>query len=146
MNRFLIAFLALFLALSGPALAAGKGKGKDKGATVGASSHQSGGQIDEGDIAKAVLVGAITALEREIIGDYIHSHDVSGLQSTLPPGIAKNYALGKPLPPGIAKKLPGGLLGQLPPRTHHQLLVVDHDIVLIEAATRVVVDILIDAL
>jgi len=63
----------------------------------------------------------------------------------LPPGIAMNYARGKPLPPGIAKKvqpLPPALLAQLPVRPGHVYVVVGSDVVLINAATKLVVDII----
>ncbi len=42
------------------------------------------------------------------------NYGLTGYDS-LPPGIAKNLARGKPLPPGIAKKtVPASMLGQLP--------------------------------
>jgi hypothetical protein len=62
----------------------------------------------------------------------------------LPPGIAKNYARGKRLPPGIAKKLSPQLLAQLPQRPGYEYAQVGADIVLIETASRLVVDILKD--
>jgi hypothetical protein len=62
----------------------------------------------------------------------------------LPPGIAKKVARGKPLPPGIAKKLSPQMLAQLPPRPGYEYAQVGADIVLIETATRLVVDILKD--
>jgi hypothetical protein len=62
----------------------------------------------------------------------------------LPPGIAKNYARGKRLPPGIAKKLSPQLLARLPQRPGYEYAQVGADIVLIESATRLVVDILKD--
>ena len=65
----------------------------------------------------------------------------------LPPGIARNYARGKPLPPGIAKKhLPGPLLGRLPQRDGYEWRQVGSDIVLLAAATGIIVDILNDAI
>lgn len=60
----------------------------------------------------------------------------------LPPGIAKNYARGKPLPPGIAKKLPQQALADLPKYEGYEYARVGRDIVLIEAATRIVVDVI----
>ena len=62
----------------------------------------------------------------------------------LPPGIAKNVARGKPLPPGIAKKLSPQMLATLPHREGYEYAQVGADIVLIEAATRLVVDVLKD--
>jgi hypothetical protein len=62
----------------------------------------------------------------------------------LPPGIAKNVARGKPLPPGIAKKLSPQMLATLPQRQGYEYAQVGADVVLIETATRLVVDVLKD--
>lgn len=62
----------------------------------------------------------------------------------LPPGIAKNVARGKPLPPGIAKKLSPQMLATLPHREGYEYAQVGADIVLIETATRLVIDVLKD--
>jgi len=64
----------------------------------------------------------------------------------LPPGIAKNLARGKSLPPGIAKQqLPDGLLHALPPPPRgYDRLIVDGKVLLVEVATQVIHDILVD--
>lgn len=60
----------------------------------------------------------------------------------LPPGLAKR---GGKLPPGLAKRLPSDLERRLPPRpAKYRRVVVDNDIVLIDAATNKVLDILED--
>ncbi|MDR5874928.1 anti-virulence regulator CigR family protein [Halomonas sp. CUBES01] len=64
----------------------------------------------------------------------------------LPPGIERNLARGKPLPPGIAKRFDGRLADELPRYPGYEWQRVGSDVVLIDAATRVVVDILVDAL
>ena len=66
----------------------------------------------------------------------------------LPPGIAKNLARGKPLPPGIAKRgLPNDLMVQLPPVADgYERIIVAGKILLVEIATQVVHDILVDVL
>jgi len=66
----------------------------------------------------------------------------------LPPGIAKNLARGKPLPPGIAKKsLPGDLARQLPPvRSGYERIIVDGRVLLVETATQMIHDVLMDAM
>lgn len=62
----------------------------------------------------------------------------------LPPGLAKR---GGELPPGLAKRLPADLERELPPRPGtYRRVVVDNDIVLIDAATNKVLDILEDVL
>jgi hypothetical protein len=65
----------------------------------------------------------------------------------LPPGIAKNLVRGKPLPPGIAKqRLPNDLVQQLPPvRDGHERIIVDGRLLLVEIATQLIVDVVIDA-
>jgi hypothetical protein len=65
----------------------------------------------------------------------------------LPPGIAKNLARGKPLPPGIAKQvLPQDLVRQLPPvHTGYERVYVDGRVLLVDVATQVIHDILVEA-
>jgi len=65
----------------------------------------------------------------------------------LPPGIAKNLARGKPLPPGIAKQqLPHDLILQLPPvHTGYERVVVDGRVLLVDIATQVINDVLMQA-
>lgn len=66
------------------------------------------------------------------------SHGLTGYQS-LPPGIAKNLARGKPLPPGIAKRaVPASMLGQLPYYPGYEWQIVGNDLVLIALSTAVV--------
>jgi hypothetical protein len=71
-----------------------------------------------------------------------------GGRGALPPGIAKNLARGKPLPPGIAmQSLPEELTVELPPPPEGcARIIVDGKVVLIDLATRVVHDILSDIL
>lgn len=55
------------------------------------------------------------------------NYGLTGYDS-LPPGIAKNLARGKPLPPGIAKKtVPADMLGQLPSYPGYEWRVVGDD-------------------
>jgi len=64
----------------------------------------------------------------------------------LPPGIEKNLARGKPLPPGIAKQyLPDGLIKTLPAAPKgYERIIVDGKVLLVEIATQVIHDILMD--
>ena len=66
---------------------------------------------------------------------------------SLPPGIAKNLSRGKALPPGIAKQyLPDGLERLLPPAPRgYERIVLDGKILLVEVATRIIHDVLLDA-
>lgn len=82
--------------------------------------------------------------EREIVR-ILRQYDAPGTQS-LPPGIQRNLERGKPLPPGIARRFDGQLASQLPQYPGYEWEHVGNDVVLIEAATRVVVDVLVDAM
>lgn len=65
----------------------------------------------------------------------------------LPPGIAKNLARGKPLPPGIAKRnIPNSLLSGLPRYDGYEWLSAGSDLLLINTASRVIADVLTNAL
>lgn len=73
-----------------------------------------------------------------------HGH---GRNGDLPPGIAKNLERGKPLPPGIAKTyLPPNVVAGLP-RLPSGLdyVVVAGKLLLVEAATAAIHDVLLDA-
>lgn len=76
------------------------------------------------------------------------SHKGNGKQKNkgLPPGIAKNLQRGKPLPPGIAKQhLPDGLIKTLPaPPKGYERIIVDGKVLLVEIATQVIHDVLMD--
>ena len=133
----LIAMAAFGLAVAQPLLAEAKQQDKGKGQS---------GRVNAADV---LLEATITAVEATIIQQYIAANGVAafGPPEGLPPGIAKNLARGKPLPPGIAKRyLPQGLLTQLPPRPGYEWLAVDRDILLVIAATGIIVDLLKDAL
>ncbi|MGF6100459.1 anti-virulence regulator CigR family protein [Enterobacter sp. A4] len=70
------------------------------------------------------------------------NYGLTGYES-LPPGIAKNLARGKPLPPGIAKKtVPASMLGQLPSYPGYEWRVVGDDLVLIALSTAIVTSVI----
>ena len=71
-----------------------------------------------------------------------------GRNGGLPPGIARNLGRGKPLPPGIAKQyLPADLVAVLPSLDSSlEYVVAAGKLLLVDAATQVVRDVLIDAL
>lgn len=134
-TKFLTALL-LGAALSTPVLAEppqGKGKAEkhDKqGKQGGKQSHEQGG---------SALVISISASEARRIA--LAQRTVG--YAALPPGIRKNLARGKPLPPGIAKRgVPGPVLAQLPQYPGYEWQVAGSDLVLIAIATAVVTEIL----
>jgi hypothetical protein len=80
----------------------------------------------------------------EILDWYTH-HPVGNVEA-LPPGIRKRLARGKPLPPGIAKQVaPDGLRSRVRLPDGYQILEVGLDVLLVEVATSIVHDILMDA-
>lgn len=91
--------------------------------------------------------------EISVIHDFFRHHHVnkkSGKKrgKQLPPGITKNLVRGKPLPPGLDKQaFPKDLLDQLPPVADgYERVIVAGKILLVEIATQVVHDVLIDAI
>lgn len=71
-------------------------------------------------------------------------YGLTGYES-LPPGIAKNLARGKPLPPGIAKQhLPSSILHDLPNYSGHEWVRIGRDLVLLAVATGIIVDVVND--
>ncbi|HEY9539560.1 MAG TPA: anti-virulence regulator CigR family protein [Kiloniellaceae bacterium] len=142
MLRTLSVVLALLLALGTPALA-DPGKGKSKGNAAEATTDD----IVEGVVA-GVLNAVLTDDERRIIHEYFHDHAGNfGKVKPLPPGIRKKLARGGAMPPGIAKQaLPGDLYRRLPPRDGQHYEIVGTDVVLVQVATQVIVDVLKDVL
>ena len=65
----------------------------------------------------------------------------------LPPGIAKNLTRGKPLPPGLAtRNLSDQFAAALPKPSGYQWVGAGTDLVLIDLTSRVVADVLANAL
>ncbi len=123
------------------ALAGNKGKNKGNQPT-----------LVEKTVTKHLVGGLISAAERTVIADYLDGNhgnlpgNLAGAKP-LPPGIAKKMARGGTLPPGIAKKtLPGGLLAQLPVRPGQEWRLVGTDLLIVEVASNVIVDVLTGAL
>ncbi|CAN0557161.1 unnamed protein product [Ectocarpus sp. 8 AP-2014] len=82
--------------------------------------------------------------EREL-RQLLRRYDAPRAES-LPPGIRRNLERGKPVPPGIAKRFDGPLASQLPQYPGYEWERVGADVILIEAATRIIVDVLVGAL
>ena len=104
------------------------------------------GEIGVGVVFSDDEIRIISAWYRDH-GGTTHQGGGKSKQKGLPPGIEKNLARGKPLPPGIAKKqLPNGLVEALPaPPRGYERIVVDGRVLLVEIATQVIHDILMDA-
>ncbi len=137
-------------------------------ATAQSPTYSSDGQITKNE----VVTGIISEIERRIFGDYfgldLSEEDYGqgkkkgkgkgkGKNKGLPPGLAKRDSLPPglqkqldergSLPPGLAKRdLPPDLEYSLPRRIGEQFVIVDDDVLLVERATGVVLDIIENAL
>jgi hypothetical protein len=117
----------------------GKGRGRKQ--------REAEGENGGGNTAGRVIGAAVfSALEVQRIRGYYASQP--GMRAKrLPPGIAKNLARGKPLPPGIAKRYaPRDLVRELSGRNGYEILVAGASILLVEAATGVIRDIVENAI
>lgn len=143
----LAAAFVLLLAAAGPALAQGKSDSKGKGNPGKPDNDVSSEEVIEG-VTAGVLGSVLNDDERRIIRNYFGEHPkAAGKVKELPPGIRKKIARGGTMPPGIAKQvLPDGLHRQLPQRDGYDYEIVGNDVVLVEDATRVIVDVLRDVL
>jgi len=145
-NRGVIA-LACCLLFTSPALLANPGNGNGNGNGHGHSADHGGkgegkNGKDHSSKSKKNKGGDPHRAESEI--SYASARDLArqyGLTgySSLPPGIAKNLARGKPLPPGIAKRsVPPSMLDNLPDYPGYQWKIVGDNLVLIALSTAVV--------
>ena len=98
-------------------------------------------------VATGVLGAILTDEERRIIHRWFGEHPDAVRTKALPPGIRKKLARGGAMPPGIAMQvMPDGLYRQLPRRYGHHYEIVGTDVVLVDTATRIIVDVLKDVL
>ncbi|HEX6316339.1 MAG TPA: anti-virulence regulator CigR family protein [Gemmatimonadaceae bacterium] len=120
-GRLLVA--GLLLAMSSQAKAqAGKSKGKPAERSAPATQRASGPGTD---------------VEIRIIREFFGSRPEK--PKSLPPGIARNLARGKPLPPGIARKqVPDDLIVLLPARTGTRWLITGGVVLLVDAGDIIV--------
>ena len=146
MRSLLAVLFAVPLLLGAPALVDAAGKNQGKGKNKGKS----------GDVATDRLLGTvISAVERALIGDYVRKAKTSGhglppglaKRQHLPPGLQKHIERTGRLPPGLEKRrLPGDLRALLPYHKGRDYRVVGNDIVLIEIATNLILDVMKGAL
>ncbi|MFJ0453938.1 anti-virulence regulator CigR family protein [Bordetella bronchiseptica] len=115
----------------------GNGNGKGNSGNSGNSGKRSG----DGGVSIELRHAGITISTAR---GYAVEYGVTGYGS-LPPGIRKNLARGKPLPPGIAKKaVPPSMLARLPVYPGYEWRVAGSDLVLVALAGAVVADVLLD--
>ncbi len=126
--------LSLVMGISPMLLAnPGKGKGHDKGGQHGNQGHQGNGS--DWHAGPSVDLGGV----RVILND---NRAYWNPGAALPPGIQKNLARGKPLPPGIARKLDGRLVGRLPHYDGYEWQQAGTDLLLVAIASGVIYEVL----
>lgn len=100
--------------------------------------------------ARASVSVSLTSAQAQMVRTYIGNASPRrrGRNGGLPPGIAKNLSRGKSIPPGIARQyLPAQLRQELPVLPSGlEYLVVAGKLLLVEAATQVIRDVLLDTL
>ena len=148
---------------AGPAFAekpewAGQGgKGKNKHEAKAEKADKGGGPKAKGGPAAEVKVGGyFSDKDRSTVRTYYGQHYGGGKacppglakknNGCLPPGQAKKYAVGQPLPADVVYyPVPRGVLVQLPPApAGHKYVRVAADILLIAVGTSMVVDAMSD--
>lgn len=96
-------------------------------------------------VATEVAFSVDVGMEK-LIRAFYAERPASGVEA-LPPGIRRNLARGKPLPPGIAKKsAPPELVSTLALPRGYELVEVGLDVFIVEAATAVIHDVLMDVI
>lgn len=116
---------------------AGNGNGKGNGTSGGKNK----GNDKDSDTNVSVTLST-AGISISTARGYAVQAGATGYGS-LPPGIRKNLARGKPLPPGIAKKMvPGPMLARLPVHPGYEWRVAGNDLILIAIATGIVADVL----
>ena len=120
-----------------------RGNNRGKGPAVG----QGQASAVQGQNALAAL---LSDAERQILTDFFRSNEANlppGLakRQDLPPGLARQMERNGTLPRGLASgEMPAALRSRLPGRADQDVAVVGADVILIDAATRVIVDIIRD--
>ncbi|WP_431222081.1 anti-virulence regulator CigR family protein [Serratia sp. L9] len=137
--------LSLSISLSSVSVMANPGNGNGAG-HGNSANHDNGhgkGNSDKSKKSKGShddLVSVNVSYDR--VRSLAVNYGLTGYQS-LPPGIAKNLARGKPLPPGIAKKMvPASMLGQLPVYPGYEWRIAGNDLVLIALSTAIVASVI----
>jgi hypothetical protein len=118
----------------------------DSATAQGGSGRGGGGNDDSGVSVEFTAEISFSVGDRDQIRAYYSSNPSPGLEA-LPPGIRKNLARGKPLPPGIAKRFrPDTLRSSLSIPRRYEVIEVGWDVFLVEAATGIIHDVLMDVI
>ncbi|MBM1187760.1 anti-virulence regulator CigR family protein [Pseudomonas lundensis] len=133
----------------------GNGKGPDKGHAQGGKGQgnkadqghknqdSKGNQGNKGKGQQEGEWGRSPHIDRDSVLGILAGHRNDWQPGpSLPPGIQKNLARGKPLPPGIAKKLDGRLLTQLPHYEGYEWQQAGADLILVSIASGLIYEVL----
>ena len=118
----------------------------DSAAAQGRSGRGGGGNDGGGASIEFTAEISFSVGDRDQIQAYYSSNPNPGIEA-LPPGIRKNLARGKAMPPGIAKRFaPDGLRSSLSVPIHYEVIEVGWDVFLVEVATGIIHDVLMDVI
>lgn len=107
---------------------------------IGASKHRyKYNQNSTNTTALDLVYAGISAI---LASQYAKEANLHGYQA-LPPGIQKNIARGKRMPPGIAKKtVPWSLLSRLPKHNGYKWQILGNNLVLVSLTNAIIADVL----
>ncbi|WP_373065721.1 hypothetical protein [Zavarzinia sp.] len=142
------AWSAAAVAVAACLLVVTPGSAKNNGSGHGNGNGNGHGQGGVETVVPVPSVPSVTILfpssDRQLISNYYLRN--SGSVADLPPGLRRQLVTRGHLPPGLAKKaLPPGLASQLSPvPAGYERLIAGPDVLLVEIATGLIVDILRD--
>lgn len=121
----------------------GNGNGHGNSGKGNGSDHVKGNNKDKGHKAKGDERDLVSVnISHDRVRSLALNYGLTGYRS-LPPGIAKNLARGKPLPPGIAKKMvPSSMLRDLPSYPGYEWRIAGNDLVLVALSTALVASVI----
>lgn len=123
------------IAVAAPGSGNGNGNGNGNGHSHAGKGHTGYAQADYKNRGPSIDIGGIRVVLRDN-RDYVQP------AGKIPPGIQKQLARGKPLPPGIAKKLDGRLLGRLPEYDGYEWRQAGTDLLLVTLATGIIYEVI----
>ena len=139
-TRIACAVVLTVFAVGTDAGAQGRGRGKDR--------QDNGGPAAAGAPARSDASVSVSVVfrdsDRVAFRDYFVRNRIAA--ESLPPGIAKNVARGKPLPPGIAKKMVPADLLAVGPRVSNDVSFSIVGRAVVALKNGIVIDILADVL
>lgn len=134
-RSLVVAFTCIALVVGSTTALADPGNGKGQGHGNGQGGQGKKGKGGDSRNGPSIDQGSVLG----VLGGY---RDYWQPGPSLPPGIQKDLARGKPLPPGIAKKLDGRLLGRLPHYDGYEWQQAGTDLILVAIASGIIYEVL----